>query len=95
MAESKRSFGTVEELRRYVAETLGKLESLKVDSFPLTEDLLFRSGEPCAVYFCLHGPRQVRLSALWETVENRILFYGSCGRRVGLTQLDVSPKLAA
>jgi len=95
MAESKQSFETVEQLRQFVAETLGKLESLKIDSFPLTEDVLFRAGEPCAVYFCLHGPRQVRLSALWETVENRILFYGSCGRRVGLTQLECSPKLAA
>lgn len=95
MADSKHSFDTIDELRRYVAETLGKFESLKVDSFPLTESILFRAGEPCAVYFCLHGPRQVRLSALWETVENRILFYGSCGRRVGQTQLGFGPKLAA
>lgn len=95
MADSQHSFETIEELRCYVAETLGKLESLKPDSFPLSENILFRSGEPCAVYFCLHGPRQIRLSAIWDTVENRILFYGSCGRRVGQTQLEYFPKLAA
>lgn len=95
MSDSKQSFSTFEELRSYVAETLGKLESLKSEHFPLTEDVLFRSGEPCAIYFCLHGPRQVRLSALWETEKNRILFYGSCGRRVGEAELAASPKLAA
>lgn len=95
MSDSMQAFGTFEELRRYVAETLGKLESLRHDQFPLTENLLFRSGQPCAVYFCLHGPRQVCLSAVWETDENRILFYGSCGRRVQRTQLLESPRLVA
>lgn len=95
MPNSKQSFATFEELRRYVAETLGKFESLKAEQFPLTEDVLFRSGKPCAIYFCLHGPRQVRLTAVWETDENRILFYGSCGRRVQRRQLDSSPKLMA
>ncbi len=95
MSEIKQSFATLEELRQYVAETLGKLESLRYDQFPLTEDLLFRSGQPCAVYFCLHGPRQVRLSAVWETDENRILFYASCGRRVQRTQLVEAPRLVA
>lgn len=56
MADIKQSFGTIEELRQYVAETLGKLESLRSDIFPLTEDIRFRSGEPCGIYFCLHGP---------------------------------------
>lgn len=93
MSDIKQSFTTIEELRQYVAETLGELESLRFDQFPLTEDLLFRSGQPCAVYFCLHGPRQVRLSAVWETEANRILFYGSCGRRVQRTQLLEAPRL--
>jgi hypothetical protein len=95
MPNSMQAFGTLEELRQYVAETLGKLESLSADRFPLTEDVLFRAGEPCAIYFCLHGPRQVRLSALWETDNNRILFYSSCGRRASETQLSLSPRIAA
>lgn len=95
MPDSKHSFTTFEELRRFVAETLGKMESLKSEHFPLTEDVLYRSGSPCGVYFCLHGPRQVRLSAVWETDTNRILFYGSCGRRVLRTQLTDAPKIAA
>lgn len=94
MPDSKQSFSTFEELRSYIAATLGKLESLKSEHFPLTEDVLFRSGKPCAIYFCLHGPRQVRLSAVWETDENRILFYGSCGRRVHHTQLAIAPELS-
>lgn len=95
MSDSKQSFGTFDELRGFVAQTLGKLESLQSEHFKLTEDVLFRSGQPCAIYFCLHGPRQLRLSAVWETQENRILFYDSCGRRVHRTQLESAPKLAA
>lgn len=95
MPASRHSLATIHELRRYVAETLGKIESLELEQFPVTEELLIRSGRPCAIYFCLHGPRQVRLSTVWETEANRILFYGSCGRRVQLTQLDVSPSLVA
>ena len=94
MPDKKLSFGTFEELRSYVAETLGNFESLKAERFNLTEDTLYRAGRPCAVYFCLHGPREVRLSAVWETDGNRVLFYGSCGRRVQSMQLATAPKLA-
>ena len=36
-------------------------------------------GNPAEYHFCLHGPRAVKLSAIWETDANTILFYGSRG----------------
>ncbi len=47
------------------------------------------------MYFCLEGPRALRLTAIWETDRNTILFYGSCGRRMQRTRLIQSPTLEA
>jgi hypothetical protein len=93
MLESSKKIQSLEELRRYVAETLSRLETLKSDRLELTQQTLFRAGRPCGVYFCLHGPRALRLTAIWETDQNRILFYGSCGRRMHSTTLSRSPGL--
>ena len=54
----------------------------EVGVFPLSERPLFRSGSPCGIFFCLHGPRNVQLNAIWETDSNTILFYGSSGEKV-------------
>ncbi len=93
MLERSASVPSLEELRSYVAEVLGSLESLKTDQFQLSQNILMRAGKPCGIYFCLHGPRSLRLSAVWETEQNTILFYGSCGRRMHRTQLVRSPQL--
>ena len=75
-------------LRRYVIETLCEKDQLQVNSFPISEQILVRSGTPCGVYFCLHGPRSLRLTAIWETDRNMILFYGSRGERFRTTTID-------
>ncbi|MHB1033341.1 MAG: hypothetical protein ACYC35_05490 [Pirellulales bacterium] len=83
----------LDDLRDYVNETLCQHHELEIGAFPLTECLLTRSGRPCGVYFCLHGPRAVRFSAIWETDRNTILFYGSAGERFQKTQLVEAPSL--
>jgi hypothetical protein len=80
-------------LRSYVIETLCEKDQLERDSFPISEQILVRSGTPCGVYFCLHGPRSLRLSAIWETDQNTILFYGSRGERFRRTKLIAAPRL--
>ena len=37
---------------------------LELDQFPLTERKVIKSGRTCGVYFCLHGPRSVKLTAM-------------------------------
>ncbi len=91
MLEGSASVPSLEELRRYVADVLCSLESLKSDQFQLSQRILHRGGKPCGMYFCLQGPRALRLSAIWETDQNSILFYGSCGRRMHRTKLVQSP----
>ncbi len=93
MVECKTSVQTFDDIRQYVTETLSNLELLTPESSRLSLRLLTRSGQPCGVYFCLHGPRAVRLSAIWETDANTILFYGSRGERVQRTRLLSAPEL--
>lgn len=59
----------------------------------MTERILLRGGKPCGIYFCLHGPRAVKFSAIWETDGNTVLFYGSSGERFQKTQLRTAATL--
>ena len=93
MVECQSRIHSFEEIRRYVLETLSSFELLKPHSSQLTLRALTRNQEICGVYFCLYGPRAVRLTAIWETDANTILFYGACGERVQKTHLLASPKI--
>ena len=81
------------DLRNYVTEILCRHENFDVGAFPITERILIRRGRPCGIFFCLHGPRSVKFTAIWETQRNTILFYDSSGDRFGKTQLVAAPKL--
>jgi hypothetical protein len=84
---------TLEQLREFVNEVLCEHHQLELNAFPLTERILVRGERPCGVYFCLHGPRQVKFSAIWETENNTVLFYGSSGERFQKVQLVEAPRL--
>lgn len=83
------------DLRTYVHSTLCNQNQLEVGAFSVTERILVRGERPCGIFFCMHGPRSVKLTAIWETDRNTILFYNSSGERVLKTQLIGAPKLAA
>jgi hypothetical protein len=80
-------------IRNYVSETLCKKDRLETNHFPLYERVLVRGGSPCGIMFCLHGPRSLCLTAIWETDSNTILFYGSRGERFCKTQLIAPPRI--
>jgi len=81
-------------LRTFVYETLCHHEQLELGAFQMTERILTRGGRPCGIHFCLHGPRSVQFTAIWETDRNTILFYNSNGERFCKTQLNEAPCLA-
>lgn len=93
MLTSERQIQSLDDLRRYVNETLCEFDNLEVGAFRMTERMLLRSGKPCGLYFCLHGPRAVKFSAIWETQRNMVLFYGSSGERFQKTQLVAAPAM--
>ena len=84
---------SLDALRTYVNETLCACEQLEPDAFPMTERILVRGGKPCGIYFCVHGPRSVKITAIWETDSNTILFYNCSGERFHKVKLIQSPSL--
>ncbi len=87
MLTSERTIQSLDDLRDYVNETLCEFDQLECGAFRMSERVLMRGGKPCGLYFCLHGPRAVTFSAIWETQNNTVLFYDSCGERFQKTQL--------
>jgi hypothetical protein len=94
MPEHFTQIATLRELRNFVQEQLCDQNELEVGAFQFTERVLQKGESPCGVFFCLHGPRSVKLVAIWETSHNKVLFYGSTGERVGQIQLAQGPTLA-
>lgn len=84
---------TLDELRTYVNNILCQQHELEVGAFPLTERILVRAEQPCGIFFRLHGPRAVILSAIWETQRNTVLFYDTTGERFHKIQLVEAPRL--
>lgn len=59
----------------------------------MTAQVLTRRGRPCGIFFCLHGPRSVKCTCIWETDKNTILFYGTSGERFQKMSLAIAPSL--
>lgn len=80
-------------LRQYVHERICDQNELEINFFHITERMLTRRGKPCGIFFCLHGPRSVKFTAIWETDGNTLLFYGSTGERQQKIQVAGTPSL--
>ncbi len=76
------------DLRDFIYTKLCEHNDFALGAFQTSERILIRAGEPCGVYFCLHGPRSLKLTAIWETDKNSILFYGEHGERLQRVQLS-------
>jgi hypothetical protein len=94
MSDTPLQIQDLSDLRSYVRQTLCEQNQLEPGAFEVTERILVRGQRPCGIFFCLHGPRSVKLTAIWETDRNTILFYSSAGERVLKNQLVHAPKLA-
>ncbi len=83
----------LQDLRQFVHHTLCEQNELERSAFQITERILVRGENPCGIFFCLHGPRNVRLTAVWESERNTVLFYSSSGERLLKTQLTATSEL--
>lgn len=81
-------FESRETVRQYVHQVLCQTENLEPDCFPLSERELARPNGHCGTLFCLHGPRQLQLTAIWEVDRNVVWFYNAVGERFRKTRLQ-------
>ena len=80
----------LQDLRSQIQNALCEFNFLEPGAFPFTERVLTKQGEAFGILFCLHGPRSVKLTAIWETVSNSVLFYDSTGQRQGKVEVDLN-----
>ncbi|MBA62688.1 MAG: hypothetical protein CMJ76_10025 [Planctomycetaceae bacterium] len=76
-------------LRQRIHQTLCEIGELDSSQFPLNERPLMRGGNPCGVLFSVNGPRQIMLTAVWDTMKNKLFVYDSTGSRCD--QLSIDP----
>ena len=80
----------IEQLRKLVSKVLCKQSDFEEGIFKISERMLNRGQKMCGIFFCLHGPRSVKLTAVWECEENSIRFYGSNGEKFKTINLESS-----
>ena len=81
---------SIEQLRQLVSKVLCNQSDFEEDIFRLSEKLLKKGQEICGIFFCLHGPRSVKLTAVWECRDNSIRFYGSNGEKFKTINLQAA-----
>ena len=78
---------TLDELRQFIHKTLCEKENLLADQFTMTEVRLTSGSGPCGIQFCLRGPRNVRLAAIWVADRNVVYLYDARGTRYAKLRL--------
>ena len=78
----------IEQLRKLVSKILCKQSDFEEGIFKISERTLKRGRDVCGIFFCLHGPRSVKLTAVWECKDNSIRFYGSNGEKFKTINLE-------
>lgn len=71
----------LQSLRKLVQEKLCEIGMLEPNQFPLTERSVVKADRVCGVYYCLHGPRSVKLTAIADLERLNLICYGSDGAR--------------
>ena len=95
MLDTTATIPTLHDLRQYVHAQLCAKESLLEDQFRTVEDPLVMRGRVCGRQFQLHGPRSIRLGAIWASDQNLIYFYDTQGERYMKVRLTTAVADAA
>ncbi len=78
---------SIDQLKVFIHLMLCRKENLLEHHFPMTEVELVRNGQRCGFQFVLHGPRSVKLAAVWAEPSNEVLLYDATGRRFNRVRL--------
>ncbi len=76
------------QLRSFIREELCLRNQLVPEAFPISERVVTKRGKPCGIFFCLHGPRSVRLTAIYDFGQACVYFYDSSGQRSGSHEIE-------
>ena len=74
---------------RHVETKLCRIGQLEPGQFPMTRRPVLRGGQSCGVYFCVHGPRSVKITAVYDHKRKTTIYYGTDGVRRGQESINV------
>lgn len=72
---------TFDQFCQHVEKQLCRLGQLENGQFPMTRREVSRGGKVCGFYFCIHGPRSVKLTAVYDQRQKTTIYYGTDGVR--------------
>jgi hypothetical protein len=75
---------------QHVESRLCQLGQLEPGQFPMTRRPVLRGGKSCGVYFCVHGPRSVKLTAVYDHRRKTTIYYGTDGVRKAQEPISVT-----
>lgn len=87
LADSPADIRSIEQLKEFIHISLCRKENLLENHFPMTELELRQNGRRCGYQYVLHGPRSVKLAAVWAEPTNEILLYDATGHRFARIRL--------
>ena len=64
-----------------IEQRLCEIGNLVAGQFPMTQRDVIRNGKHVGTYYCVHGPRSVKLTAIHDLVRGQTIYYGSDGIR--------------
>jgi hypothetical protein len=87
LPETPAEVKSLDHLRHFIHITLCRKENLLENHFQMSELELLQNGRRCGFQFVLHGPRSVKLAAVWAESTNEVLLYDATGHRYGRIRL--------
>lgn len=94
MHNEKIEISNYHQLKQLVSHTLCRQNDFEEGIFQITERVLKKGDQVCGIFFCLHGPRSVKLTAVWDMESNAILFYSATGERFQRIRISAPRQLA-
>ncbi|TWU02471.1 hypothetical protein Pla52n_35210 [Stieleria varia] len=79
-----------DQFRLLVEKRLCDFGQLEPSQFPMTQREVVRGGKSCGFYFCVHGPRSVKLTAIYDALKKQVIYYGPDGIRRHSESIHVS-----
>ncbi len=78
---------TADDIKDFIHAQLCQKENLVLGQFNLSATPLEKRGQFCGMQYVLHGPRSVKLGAVWARDVNVIYLYNAAGERYEKIQL--------
>jgi len=92
MEETPKPLSSLHDVRDHVHRELCEKNDFEPGAFQITERYLLTGDKPCGIYFCLHGPRSVKVTAIWDTKQSTVLYYSSTGERIDKVKIEPGPQ---